>query len=407
MAGWLGLEPKGDDMLIESSVLTEDTPTSLEEFRREVRRFLERSLTPEMRAASARQTGLYSEPSISRRWHRILYERGWITPSWPTEQGGIGWTALQKYIFDQECAYAEAPVLPAAGLLMCGPILLAFGSPEQQARFLPRLRSGEDYWCQGYSEPGAGSDLAALACRATHDGDDYVVDGTKIWTTHAQHANWIFLLVRTSTQTRPQRGITFLLMDLSSPGVTIQPIISMSGEHEVNQVFFDGVRVPVRNRVGAENGGWQIAKRLLEFERSGVYAPRARRVLARIERLARMDGGLWSNRDFRRRFAELSIETDALEAAELRLVSGQQRLPDSSAPSLLKLVGTETVQRATELAVQAGGASAAYRLDATAHSNFDEGAISMARYLNSRAATIYGGSSEVQRNILARSVLGL
>jgi acyl-CoA dehydrogenase len=393
--------PEATDMLIEA------TCTPMEEFRREVRRFLDHSLSPDMRAASARQIGLYSEPSISRRWHRILYEKGWITPSWPAEHGGIGWSALQKYIFDQECAYAEAPILPAAGLLMCGPVLIAFGSPEQQARFLPRLRSGEDYWCQGYSEPGAGSDLAALACRATRDGDEYVVNGTKIWTTHAQHANWIFLLVRTSTRDRPQHGITFLLMDLSSPGVTIKPIISMSGEHEVNQVFFDAVRVPVCNRVGAENEGWQIAKRLLEFERSGVYGPRTRRILARIERLARMDGALWSQREFRRRFAEISIETDTLEAAELRLVSGQQHLLGGSAPSLLKLIGTETMQRATELAVLAGGARAAYQLDATSHGALDEAAISMARYLNARAATIYGGSSEVQRNILARSVLGL
>jgi acyl-CoA dehydrogenase len=388
-------------------MLIEYTPTSMEAFRQEVRSFLDRSLTPDMLAASTRQIGLYSEPSIGRRWHRILYEKGWITPSWPAAHGGIGWSALQMYLFDQECARAEAPVLPAAGLLMCGPTLIAFGSPEQQARFLPRLRSGEDYWCQGYSEPGAGSDLAALACRATRDGNDYVVNGTKIWTTHAQHANWIFLLVRTATQGQPQHGITFLLMDLSSPGVTIRPIISMSGEHEVNQVFFDGVRVPVRNRVGAENEGWKIAKRLLEFERSGVYGPRTRRILARIERLARADGALWSHREFRRRFAQISIETDTLEASELRLVSCQPPVPSSSAASLLKLAGTQTMQRATELAVLAGGVSAAYQLEPTPRAELDEAAITMARYLNARAATIYGGSSEVQRNILARSVLGL
>jgi acyl-CoA dehydrogenase len=387
--------------------MRDDMTTSLDEFRQEVRSFLDRSLTAGLRAASACQIGLYSEPSISRRWQRILYEKGWITPLWPAEHGGIGWSGLQKYVFDQECASAEAPMLPAAGLLMCGPTLIAFGSPEQQARFLPRLRSGEDYWCQGYSEPGAGSDLAALACRATLDGDDYVVEGTKIWTTHAQHANWIFLLVRTATQPRPQRGITFLLMDLSSPGVTIKPIISMSAEHEVNQVFFDAVRVPVANRVGAENEGWRIAKRLLEFERSGLYGPRTRRILARIERLAREDGALWSQRDFRRRFAQISIETDTLEAGELRLVSGQQPFLSNSASSLVKLAGTETMQRATELAVLASGASAAYQLDANSDGALDEGAISMARYLNARAATIYGGSSEVQRNILAKSVLGL
>jgi acyl-CoA dehydrogenase len=245
-------------------------------------------------------------------------------------------------------------------------------------------------------------------CSAVRDGDDYLVNGTKTWTTHAHHANWIFLLVRTSTAGKPQHGISFLLMDLSSAGVTVKPIISMSGEHEVNQVFFDNVRVPVANRVGAENEGWSIAKQLLEFERSGFYGPRTRRILSRTERLARADGNLWYSPDFRRRFTEISIETDTLEAGELRMMSEHESLVNSVTPSLLKLAGTETMQRATELAVFAAGTSAAYLFTSvTADAMIDEASISMARYLNTRAATIYGGSSEVQRNILAKMALGL
>jgi len=380
----------------------------IEQFRLEVREFLTSSLTAEMRAASACQLGLYSEPKIGRHWHRLLFEKGWITPTWPAEFGGAGWTGAQKYVFEQECARIEAPNLPAAALLMCGPILITFGTPEQQQLFLPRIRSGEDYWCQGYSEPGAGSDLANLKCRAVREGDDYVVNGTKIWTTHAQHANWIFMLVRTASNDRPQQGITFLLANLASPGISIKPIISMSGEHEVNQVFFDEVRVPVRNRIGEENEGWSIAKRLLEFERSGVYGPRTRRILARAERVARASGGAWASRDFRRRFAEACIEADVLEAGELRMLGEANSASSKTMYSILKLAGTETMQRATELAVWASGTEAAYcaRQDIDAGSG-DEGAISMARYLNTRAATIYGGSSEVQRNILAKAALGL
>jgi alkylation response protein AidB-like acyl-CoA dehydrogenase len=383
-------------------------PSEIEQFRREVQEFLSSSIDADMRAASARQLGLYSEPSIGRKWHRILYERGWITPMWPLEFGGAGWSSGHRYVFEQEAARHEAPTLPAAGLLMCGPILIAFGTPEQQQRFLPRLRSGDDYWCQGYSEPDAGSDLASLKCRAIRDGDDYVVTGTKIWTTHAQHANWIFMLVRTDNTDRPQRGISFLLADLASPGITIRPIMSMSGEHEVNQVFFDNVRVPVRNRVGAENEGWSIAKRLLEFERSGIYGPRIRRILARAERVARETGEAWASLDYRRRFAEACIAADVLEAGELRLLSQPDAAGAKKTTSILKLAGTEAMQRATELALYASGTDAAYLAGSQGlNSAALEGSISMARYLNSRAATIYGGSSEVQRNILAKTALDL
>jgi len=377
-------------------------------FRAQVRAFLDEALTPELRQAGSEQIGVFSPPGIGRRWHRRLHERGWITPTWPLEHGGRGWGPHQRFIFEQECASANAPTLSSAGLLMLGPVLIHFGTVAQKARFLPRLRSGEDYWCQGYSEPGAGSDLAALSCRARRDGDDYIIDGTKIWTTHAHCADWIFLLVRTSTHERPQQGISFLLVDMRSPGVTVQPIISMSGEHEVNQVFFDGVRAPVANRIGEEGDGWTIAKRLLEFERSGVYGPRVRRMLAHARRLAQADGQRWRDADLRRRYAEIGIECDALEAGELRILLGSDPKSAGVASSLLKLAGTETLQRASELCVLAAGAGSMYahdleRSDETAH----DAAVAMARYLNTRAATIYGGSSEVQRNILAKTALNL
>ena len=378
------------------------------QFRAEVRTFLNGALTPELRQAGAEQIGVFSPSEVGRLWHRKLYERGWITPTWPKEYGGRGWGTQQKYIFEQECALANAPTLSSAGLLMLGPILIHFGTVEQRARFLPRLRSGEDYWCQGYSEPGAGSDLAALSCRARREGDDYIIDGTKIWTTHAHCADWIFLLVRTSTHERPQQGISFLLADMRSPGVTVQPIVSMSGEHEVNQVFFDGVRTAVANRIGDEGDGWTIAKRLLEFERSGVYGPRIRRLLAQARRLAQADGRRWRDADFRRRYAELSIECDALEAGELRILLGNNPGGAGVATSLLKLAGTETLQRASELCVLAGGTGSMYAHDFTRpYGTCHDAAVAMARYLNTRAATIYGGSSEVQRNILAKTALNL
>ena len=378
----------------------------LEAFRQEVRAFLDAELTEALRTAGRNQVGVFSPAPVGRQWHRKLFEKGWITPAWPAEFGGIGWSARQKYIFEQECALAEAPTLSAQGLMMCGPILIHYGSAEQQSRFIPSLRSGEDYWCQGYSEVGAGSDLAALSCRARRDGDEYVVNGSKMWTTHAHHADWMFMLVRTGGGEKPQQGISFLLADMRTPGITVEPIISMSGEHEVNQVFFDDVRIPVANRIGEEGQGWDICKRLLEFERSGVYGPRSRRLLRRAERLAKA-AGLWSDEDFRLEFADLSIQVDVLEAGELRLLTDSGSASGVSS-SLLKLAGTETMQRSSELCVAAAGQAAAFAGEAAeADPAVGDGARATGRYLNIRAATIYGGSSEVQRNILARTALGL
>jgi alkylation response protein AidB-like acyl-CoA dehydrogenase len=393
-----------------------------EAFRREVRAFLDEKLTADLRAATARQAGVFAEGELTRRWHRILYEKGWVAPSWPREHGGPGWDPVQRHIFADECAKADAPVLAGMGLQLCGPVIMGFGTPEQKAFFLPRILSGEHYWCQGYSEPGSGSDLASLQTRAVRDGDHYVVNGSKIWTTHAHFANWIFLLVRTSTEGKPQAGISFLLTPMNAPGISVRPILSISGEHEVNQVFLDNVRIPVANRVGEENQGWTVAKYLLEFERGGgAQASRLVKLARQARRIAEREavgaGSFWeSSADFRRRLLSLEMEIEGLDFAEGRVAalhSAGATVGDASA-SMLKLAVSQLLQRATELAVEALGHYAAP--DQREALGFgvnippigpDYAATPTARYLNSRAATIYGGSQEIQHNILARVILGL
>jgi len=381
-------------------------------FRDEVRAFLAENLTPELRAVGERQTSVFVEPQHSLVWQRILHARGWAAPSWPRAYGGPGWTEMQRYIFAAECARARAPSLAPMGLRMVGPVIMAFGTPEQKAHYLPRILSGEDYWCQGYSEPGAGSDLASLQLRAESDGDDYVLSGSKIWTTHAQFANRMFCLVRTNTQGKPQAGITFLLLDMASPGITVRPIITLAGEHEVNQVFFEGVRTPKANRLGEENQGWTVAKYLLEFERGGGSAPGLKVQLERVEAMA---GGLGDDPHYRRRLAEAQIAVEAIDISERRVLSalagGKNPGPASS---MLKTQGAEAMQRIDELAVAAAGAYAGVDQPEArqAGSNVEpvgpqESLTAMARYLNNRAASIYGGSNEIQRDIIARLVLGL
>ena len=391
-------------------------------FRQEVRAFLNDKLTPELRAVTARQAGVFAEGELNRRWHAILYEKGWVAPSWPRGHGGPGWTPMQRHIFADECARAGAPVLAGMGLQLCGPVLMGYGTPEQKAFFLPKILSGEHYWCQGYSEPQSGSDLASLQTRAVRDGDDYVVNGSKIWTTHAHFANWIFLLVRTSTEGRQQAGISFLLTPMDAPGISVRPIISISGEHEVNQVFLDDVRVPVANRVGDENQGWAVAKYLLEFERGGgASASKLANMVEQARRIAQEEGAggasVWDDSpDFRARLASLEIDVAALDDAERRvasLLSAGLPVGDASA-SVLKLTVSQLTQRATELAVEALGPYAAadqrHALGYGANAppiGPDYATTPIAKYLNSRAATIYGGSQEVQHNILARVVLGI
>lgn len=391
-------------------------------FRDEVKQFLDKSLTDDLRHHAARQTGVFAEASLNKRWHKMLYEKGWIAPSWPKEYGGTGWSSVQRYIFDNECIEAGAPTLPAMGLLMCGPVLIGHGTTEQKDYFLPRILSGEHYWCQGYSEPQAGSDLASLQTRAVRSGEQYVVNGTKLWTTHAQFANWMFLLVRTNADVKAQAGISFLLLDMKSHGLTVKPIITLAGEHEVNQCFFDDVCVPVANRVGEEDQGWAVAKYLLEFERGGSsYAARIRGMLQKIKVMATRElngsgGSLVNDNSFLTALAEAEVAAEAIDYTERRVISQLSTgkpVGDTTA-SMLKLAGSELMQRVSELALEALGAYAIadQKLGLAPGSNDEpvgpiEGLTVTASYLNLRAATVYGGSSEVQRNILARAALGL
>jgi alkylation response protein AidB-like acyl-CoA dehydrogenase len=382
-------------------------------FRDEVREFLARELPPELADAARRVTSVFLDPAFSLPWQRILHAKGWAAPSWPVAYGGPGWNEMQRYIFTAECARANAPSLAPMGLRMVGPCIMRYGTRAQKDTLLPRLLSGEDYWCQGYSEPGSGSDLASLRMRADRDGDHYLLNGSKIWTTHAHFANRMFCLVRTRFEGKPQAGITFLLLDMQTPGISVRPIITLAGEHEVNSVFFDNVRVPVANRLGEENDGWTVAKYLLEFERGGAYAPGLKVRLQRLRAIARESlsdaDGVWA------RLAAADIAVEAMEFTEHRvmtaLASGGNPGPMSS---MLKTQGTETMQRIEELAVEITGAYAAVEQpEARAPGSNtrpvgpEHGLEATARYLNGRAASIYGGSNEVQRGVIARLMLGL
>ena len=380
-------------------------------FRDEVRSFLDENLTAELAQAGRRATSVFIEPEYTLAWQKILHDRGWVAPHWPEAFGGTGWSEIQRYIFATECARAGAPGLAPMGLNMVGPCIIGYGTPEQKAHYLPRILSGEDYWCQGYSEPGAGSDLASLQLRATRDGEDYILDGTKIWTTHAHHANRMFCLVRTDAQAKAQRGITFLLLDMKTPGVRVSPIITLAGEHELNQVFFDAVRVPVSARLGEENDGWSVAKYLLEFERSGGSSAGLEAGLDRLRAYVEA----MADKDLIRRAAALSVRVEAIKATEQRILSalaGGQ--PPGPAASLLKIQRTELMQAIDELGVEAHGAySGVHQPGAVKPGSVcdpvgpAEMLTAMPRYLNNRAGSIYGGSNEIQRGIIARSVLGL
>lgn len=382
----------------------------LEAFRDDVRAFLDGALDDELRRGAAYNGGMFQDYETNIRWHRILAAKGWVAPAWPERFGGPGWSVEQRYIFSAECADAGAPALAPMGLGMCGPVLMGHGTEEQQATFLPRILSGEDYWCQGYSEPGSGSDLAALALDARRDGDHYVLNGSKIWTTHAHHANWMFALVRTDRSGKPQTGITFLLIPMDTPGLRVEPIIFVSGEHEVNAVFFDEVRVPVSHRVGAENDGWTVAKYLLEFERGGGNAgPGLEAAAQRLHRLAADHGVTLPESTL----AALEVTIEAVKTLEFRILSalgqGQNPGPESS---MLKTLAGQARQQLSELTVTLlgptalGGAAAPAPRGASAEIAAAS-ATAAARYFNYRALSIAGGTDEVQRDIIAKRVLGL
>lgn len=367
-------------------------------FREEVRQFLSDKLTPELRRGARRGTSVFLHPDIADTWQRILHQQGWAAPDWPVEYGGTGWNEIQRYIWAEEYARANAPGLSPMGLKMVAPVIMHYGSPEQKATLLPRILSGEDRWCQGYSEPGSGSDLASLKLRAVRDGDHYVLNGSKIWTTHAHFANRMFCLVRTSTEGRPQTGITFLLLEMNTPGITVAPIHTLAGEHEFNQVFFDDARVPVSGRLGEENDGWTVAKHLLTFERGGRYAPGLAASLDMVREAADATGWL-AHEGNRERLAREAIAIDALRAIELASLEGGGP-SDAVRPSMLKVLGTEASQRIDLLALEI-----AAEWEGSLDNAPDAIAIAMPKYLNNRAASIYAGSNEIQRDLIARVVV--
>ena len=389
-------------------------------FQAEVRAFLDERLTPALRHGGALTAGAFTDPEYNLPWHRILYAKGWVAASWPREYGGTGWGEMKRAIFASECARAHAPNLSPMGLRMVGPCIMQYGTPEQKAHYLPRILSGEDYWCQGYSEPGSGSDLASLQMRAESDGDFYVLNGSKIWTTHAQYASRMFCLARTKFDGKPQAGITFLLLDMMTPGITVRPIITLAGDHEVNQVFFDNVRVPKSGRLGEENQGWTVAKYLLEFERGGGAAPGLKVALDRIRAMAATEasdsgGPLLADPEFRARLAAAEIAVEAIEMSEHRVLAelSEGKNP-GPASSMLKTQATEAMQHLDELAIEAAGPYAWADQPRARHHGANVPVIgpahsltAMPRYLNNRAASIYGGSNQIQRNIMAKLVLGL
>jgi alkylation response protein AidB-like acyl-CoA dehydrogenase len=386
-------------------------------FQQEVRTFIAENYPENLRSVQDEGHDLSKEDFLS--WHRILAKKGWIAPAWPVEYGGTGWTATQRFIWSEELAAADCVGTMPFGLSMVGPVIYTFGTPEQKAQFLPGILSGDDWWCQGYSEPGAGSDLASLRTKAVRDGDHYVVNGQKTWTTMAQYADWGFFLVRTDSDAKAQEGISFLLINMKTPGVTVRPIITLGGEHEVNEVWLEDVRVPVANRIYEENKGWTCAKFLLAHERTGIAAvARSKRGVEKIKSIARTeqdgDRPLIANPFFKRKISELEIDLTALEFTELRSLAGEAAGkgpgPESS---LLKIKGSEIQQRITELALEAVGHYGApyFRGFGEGDNEHPIGPDYAHRagptYFNTRKTTIYGGSNEIQRNIIAKMVLGI
>ncbi len=382
-------------------------------FRDEARGWIRENLPGQVRDKVLNYRELSKDELLG--WHRTLAMKGWVAPHWPKEWGGTDWTVVQRYIFEEECGAAGCPPVVPFGVRMCAPVLLQFGTPEQKQRFLPRMYRGDDFWCQGYSEPGSGSDLASLKCRAVRQGDHYIVTGQKIWTTLAHYGDWIFCLVRTDpSREKRQEGISFLLIDMRSPGITVRPIVLMDGGHEVNEVFFDEVKVPAENLVHEEGKGWTVAKYLLGYERMGTgNIAVCKRELARVKELAAraMDDGrsLLDEPRFRDRLTRVEVELMALEITNQRFLDQLRGgRPPGAEVSLLKIKGTEIQQALTELMMQTAGPFAHAFRPVDAAAAFDAFTASLApRYMNVRKATIYAGSNEIQRNIIAKLTLGL
>ena len=393
------------------------TPEELA-FRDEVRAFLADNLAPELARKVANNEHL--SKAEAEGWHATLNRRGWLANHWPKEYGGPGWTTVQKYLFETECALAHSPRIVPFGLSMLGPVLIKYGTEAQKAYWLPRILNGDDWWCQGYSEPGAGSDLAGLKTSAVRDGDHYVVNGQKTWTTLGQYANMIFCLVRTDPAAKKQSGITFLLIDMATPGIEVRPIITLDGAHEVNEVFFTDVRVPVANLVGEENRGWDCAKYLLTYERTNIAGvgfsmaalARLKQVAARVRRNGRP---LAENPLFAARLARVEIDLENMKTTNLRVIAAVAGggVPGAES-SMLKIRGTVIRQEITALLRRAMGPQArpfvADALDEAQRAALpgpDEAATAAASYFNNRKLSIFGGSNEIQRNIISKMILGL
>ena len=395
-----------------------DFAPELDTFREEVAAFLDSAPTPAIREAGRKTTSAFAPFDEVMEWQRILHRRGWAAPGWPAEFGGTGWSIEQRFIFAEEyCARDLPPLLPNC-LQMVGPLLMELGTAEQQAKYLPRILAAEDYWTQGYSEPNAGSDLASLSCSAVADGDDYVINGSKIWTTLAHRSNRMFMLVRTSREGKKQRGITFLLLDRTDyPGMIIRPIVGLDGVAEQCEVFFDDVRVPQSGRVGEENDGWTVAKALLKHERGGsAQGPFVRRRLRLIREASTTadapNGGVLADDPvFQRDLGELEADVASYEYFEKLAISGHPVADDPAFPSVKKTMGSELTQKISVMGTRVAGLEALpLQLDALDVGSSqpplsdERDLIAMPFYLNSRATTIYAGTNEVQRDLIARSL---
>ncbi len=388
-------------------------------FQDEVRTFLQQEFPQEFKAKVDAGIRLTKEETV--RWQKILFKKGWAAPNWPVEYGGTGWTATEKYIFATEMGLIGAPEPVAFGMKMVAPVIMTYGTEEQKQRFLPDILESNVWWCQGYSEPNSGSDLASLKTTAVRDGDDYIVNGSKTWNTYGQYADWIFCLVRTDSTVKKQEGISFLLIDMKTPGISLKPIVLLDGHAEVNEVFFDDVRVPAANLIGEENKGWTYAKLLLTHERTNIAGvPRSKRRLQALKRTAAntddgFGGNMADNPIFRKKLADVEIQLQALEYAELRTLAalsvGKAPGPESS---ILKIVGTELAQQMDEMFVEL----AAYHCLPFVPEQFEDGfqgeaigpgttAATALTYFNMRKLSIFGGSNEIQRNIICKAVLGL